>query len=142
MNNQEGFNPMRWDCDKQGCFNVKKRPKIELFAECFSRGINFGDVDGMVERNGNLLVLEWKESPMELPTGQRKMYERVTVGRLMTVLCAAGNAQTMQVTHVAEFTDGKFSGWKPGNLDTIKSYCKWWNAWAKNHHAVWLASHK
>ena len=55
-----GFNPMRWDCDTDGCFNVKRRPKIEMFADCFPRRINFGDVDGLVEIGGRFCLLEWK----------------------------------------------------------------------------------
>ena len=47
-----GYNPMRWDCEKSGCFNVKCRPKIEVFAECFPGRINFGDMDGRVELGG------------------------------------------------------------------------------------------
>ena len=35
-----GYNPMRWDCERDGCFNVLRRPKIEVFADCFPRRIN------------------------------------------------------------------------------------------------------
>ena len=31
----DGYNPLRWDCERQGCFNLKRRPKIEVFADCF-----------------------------------------------------------------------------------------------------------
>jgi len=56
-----GHNPMRWDCQKQGCFNKKKRPRIEMFAECLPGKIAVGDVDGLVEIKGNFLFLEFKE---------------------------------------------------------------------------------
>lgn len=56
-----GYNPMQWNCERQGCFNVKKRPKIEMFADCLPRKISFSDIDGIVEINGNLLLLEWKD---------------------------------------------------------------------------------
>ena len=69
-NNPAGFNPLRWDCDHQGCFNKLKRPKIEVFADCFPGRINFGDVDGIVEINGYLLILEWKPERIELSRGQ------------------------------------------------------------------------
>src|SRR4051812_41790847 len=32
-------NPMLYRCDIRGCFNVEKRPKIEIFAECFRENI-------------------------------------------------------------------------------------------------------
>ena len=56
----KGYNPLRWDCEKRGCFNIKRRPKIEVFHKCFPGNINFGDVDGIVEINGRGLMLEWK----------------------------------------------------------------------------------
>ena len=30
-----GYNPLRWDCEKSGCFNIKCRPKLEQFAGVF-----------------------------------------------------------------------------------------------------------
>ena len=35
MMEANGYNPLRWDCERQGCFNLKRRPKIEVFADCF-----------------------------------------------------------------------------------------------------------
>jgi metallo-beta-lactamase family protein len=61
MSRDNGFNPMRWDCAEQGCFNHKKRPKIELFADCLPGRIAFSDIDAIAEINGNLLLLEWKD---------------------------------------------------------------------------------
>ncbi|MAG24660.1 hypothetical protein CMI47_03685 [Candidatus Pacearchaeota archaeon] len=72
-----GFNPMRWDCQTQGCFNKKCRPKIEVFAECFPRRINFGDVDGSIEINGYELKLEWKNTGhADIKGGQRATVTR------------------------------------------------------------------
>jgi hypothetical protein len=47
-----GYNPLRLDCAAQGCFNLKRRSNIELFADCFPGRISFGDVDGIVEIGG------------------------------------------------------------------------------------------
>ena len=44
MTTANGANPLRWDCAKRGCFNEKKRPKIEVFAECFPGRISFGKI--------------------------------------------------------------------------------------------------
>jgi hypothetical protein len=52
-----GYNPMRWNCEKDGCFNVKCRPKIEQFADCFPGRIAVSDIDGIVEINGRLGLL-------------------------------------------------------------------------------------
>ncbi len=52
---------MHWDCKQQGCFNQKKRLKFGVFKESLPGRISFSDVDGIVEINGNLLLLEWKD---------------------------------------------------------------------------------
>ena len=54
---QNGFNPLRWNCEERGCFNLQKRPKIEVFSACFRGKISFGDVDGIVEISGNFPIL-------------------------------------------------------------------------------------
>lgn len=48
-----GYNPLCGDCARHGCFSLKRRPKIELFADCFPGRISFGAVDGIVEIGGN-----------------------------------------------------------------------------------------
>lgn len=40
INKAPGYNELRYNCETQGCFNIKKRPKIEIFAECFPRKCN------------------------------------------------------------------------------------------------------
>ena len=45
------------------------------FSECFGRGIRtFGDVDGIVERLGHFLLMEWKEGET-LGVGQKKVHD-------------------------------------------------------------------
>ena len=130
-----GFNPLRWNCSLRGCFNLKRRPKIEVFADCFPRRINFGDVDGIVEINGYALMLEWKSSASELPTGQRKMYSKLTSAGKTTVLCLVGDAETMKVTHQQTFTAGKSSGWKESSLDDAKALMRAWSDYAEQRAA-------
>lgn len=130
-----GFNPLRWDCEKRGCFNKLRRPKIEIFAECFPRNINFGDVDGIVEINGNALLLEWKSELKEIPTGQRIMYEKITQSGMLSVICLIGNAETMEVTHSCAFYKGKripSQGYEPCTIEIAKyRICNWVNKIAK-----------
>ena len=102
-----GANPLRWDCAKQGCFNVKKRPKIEQLAECLPRRCKFGDVDGLAEVNGFGLLLEWKTSAIELPTGQRIAYEKLTRNGVLAVLVVAGNAETMEAHASGRYFRGR-----------------------------------
>lgn len=128
-----GSNPMRWDCDKRGCFNVERRPKIEVFCDCFPGNISFGDVDGIVEINGHGLMLEWKTETNKPKTGQRIMYERLTKNELITVLLVVGNAKTMEVSHMGLFYKGKQTALKPASLTDVKNKIKKWVEWAKEY---------
>ena len=125
-----GYNPMRYDCEKQGCFNVKRRPKIEAFAECFPGKIAMGDVDGLVEINSHGLLLEWKSSDVALPMGQRIMYARLTKGCRLTVIVVNGNAETMDVDQYAWFADGRLHEIIKASLQELKAEIKAWVSWA------------
>ena len=122
-------NPMRWDCEARGCFNLLKRPKIEVFAECFPRGINFGDVDGIVEIGGRFLLLEFKPAPIDFSRGQRLLYERITSSPngAIQVLGLAGDAETMEITHLCRFRRGAFRAWATGDLNDAKAYVIEWS---------------
>ena len=127
----QGFNPLRWKCDDQGCFNQKQRPKIEMFAECLPGKCAFGDVDAITEIGGRGLVLEWKSQRMELPVGQSIMWKRFTKGAIFSAIFIAGDAETMHVTDVGVFYDGKWHGWTASNLANLKQRITDWATWAK-----------
>jgi len=136
-----GYNPLRWDCAAQGCFNLKRRPKIELFADCFPGRINFGDVDGIVEISGNALLLEWKSEPRELPTGQRLLYQRLTRSGLCAAMVVVGDAETMLVDGTSIFDRGLRyppHGYEPADLACIKRRLAAWSEWAERHPAIGL----
>jgi hypothetical protein len=136
-----GYNPLRWDCLRRGCFNLKRRPKIEVFAECFPGRINFGDVDGIVEINGNALLLEWKSEAQELPTGQRILYERLTHNGLCSAMIIVGDAETMIAVATSIFDRGiKYPahGYEPADLACIKDRLAAWSRWAERHPAIGL----
>lgn len=132
MSVPSGYNPMRWDCNKRGCFNVKQRPKIELFAGCFPGRISFGDVDAIVEINGHGLMFEMKSEPMNIPTGQRIMHERLTATGALTTMCVAGNAETMEITHSGIFFKGSWDGWQQSSFEEVGVLISDWVAWAKS----------
>jgi hypothetical protein len=122
----DGFNPLRWNCAESGCFNLHKRPKIEVFAECLPGKIAFSDVDGIVEIGGRCLMLEFKAVPIPIPTGQRLMFQALSRSGLFEVLCLAGNALTMEVTHLARFSGGEWHAWKPGTIEDAKAAIRGW----------------
>lgn len=60
--------------------------------------VSFGDLDGIVERNGRFLVLETKGIGVPVPNGQAVMFSRMVETGLFTVVVLWGNAPDV-VTH-------------------------------------------
>jgi hypothetical protein len=128
MTATDGYNPMRWQCDVRGCYNVKHRPKIEIFADTLPGRIAFTDVDATVEVNGHFLFLEWKSGdPRDLPTGQRIYFQRLTfLSDRITCVAICGDAETMEISHVLPVHHGKLGHWQPCDLPTLKIRIKNW----------------
>lgn len=122
-----GYNPMRWNCDSDGCYNLKCRPKIEVFHGCFKGKISMGDVDGIVEINGHILIMEWKSRPGTLPTGQRLLLSRITkISPLITAIIVVGDPEEMRVESVSVCSGGRIHEPEPIDLDGLKSRMKAW----------------
>lgn len=118
---------LRWDCSRRGCFNEVKRPKIEVFDECFARGCAFGDVDGVVETNGHFLFLEWKEPGAPVPIGQRILHQRLTeASDRITIAIVNGDAHTMEVCAVSFVHLGRFYPPRPCDLTGLKALFRGW----------------
>jgi hypothetical protein len=124
-----GYNPMHWNCEKQGCFNKKKRPKIEMFAECLPGRIAFSDIDAAVEVEGNFLFLEFKDHD-NIPKGQRIFFSRLTRLAPATVLVIEADVETMFVSGMIRIFDGKINPQIFINLDDLKQEIKDWSQWA------------
>ena len=127
-----GVNPMRWDCGKQGCFNIKKRPKIEFLADCLPGRIAFTDVDGLVELKGNLLFLEWKEHG-GLGIGQRILFKQLTRFCPATVLVIEGNAEDMTVNSIRIVWNGKIGPQETRDFNDLRIMVSQWASWAKSN---------
>lgn len=111
MNN--GSNPLRYSCERNGCFNHKLRPKIELFCDCFPGKISFGDVDGEVEINGKFAQLEWKtRRDRKIPQGQDIKFREYTRQPGWCVFVAVGDAEKMLVEAVCVYWNGKRQAWQ------------------------------
>ena len=131
MSKGSGYNPMRWSCEKRGCFNVKRRPKIEMFHDCFPGKISFGDVDAIVEINGKGLMLEWKSDTTDLPVGQQIMYKRLTKTKQLTVIILCGNAETMEINYMGWVFAGKYVEPAREAIDGAKQSIDDWVKWAQ-----------
>lgn len=123
------FNTMRYDCKKDGCFNIKRRPKIEVFSECFPRNISMGDIDAIVELNGALCIVEWKGDGGQLHTAQKIMHTRITQHHGNIVFVVHGNAETMEVESYFIFWRGKQGKPVAGSLFDVKQRMRDWAKW-------------
>lgn len=128
----QGHNPLRWDCEQRGCFNKLKRPKIECFADLWPGRASMGDVDGIVEIAGQVLMLEWKSHTDAIPRGQQLMYERITRGCAPAVVCVAGDAERMTVQAHKVFWQGAESPWIASDMDSLRARMSKWRRWAQS----------
>jgi hypothetical protein len=132
---ENGANPMRWDCNRGGagknCFNVWKRPKLAVFADCFPGKINFGDIDACTEIGGALALLEWKGVGAELQTAQHIMFRNITMDGANVVFVAEGCAKEMTVQRWRVCWRGKFSVWQDGGMSALKERIQRWADWAE-----------
>ena len=121
------MNDMRWECGKDGCFNVLRRLKFHVFDSCFPGRINFTDVDGLVEVNGHFLGLEWKSGDGRgLSTGQRLCYEQLTRFPRFVMVLVRGNAKDMSVEEFCVIQNGSLGGWESGDLAALKGRIQRW----------------
>ena len=94
-----------------------------------------GDLDGIIERNGNILVLEWKSG------ADLESFDQIHIAQLITAKSftansekhswwfVIGNPQTMEVQHARCVKYGDWLGeWSNIDLDQLKfGLQKWWD---------------
>lgn len=128
MTSTGGYNPMRWDCERRGCWKVKCSPNIEYFAHALPRKLAFSDLDGIAEVNGHFLILEWKSHGGDIPTGQRILFERLTkLHRNISVVVVDGNPETMETRQVKYVHQGVFSEWRACDLEGLFERIQSWS---------------
>jgi hypothetical protein len=121
---------MRWDCEKQGCFNTKCRPKIEIFNDCFPGNIGFGDVDAWSDNRGSFCMLEWKGDGGRLELAQEIAFTNFTkIMPRSIVFVVHGDAETMEVYGYSFFWKGLNTPHIKSNLDALKVHIKKWADW-------------
>jgi hypothetical protein len=128
MASGNGFNPMRYDCESQGCFNKKRRPKIELFTEDLPEKIAFTDIDAVCEINGHQLWLEYKSFEGEINRGQHLLFSRQTnyQNKHHMVLVVVADAETMVTESVKTYYCGDVSKFEKCSLIQLKAIIKKW----------------
>ena len=116
---------LRWDCERQGCFNRVKRPKIELFDDCFQGSNAFTDLDSIIERHGRFLILEWK-GKNDVPIGQSIMFKKMTLDSRFVVVVVRSDAETMVVEAIQVVEGGETGEWEPCDIESLKQRMRRW----------------
>lgn len=156
----DGTNELRWKCIQpaeceqgkgehyrlqQGCFNLKLRPKIQIFASCLPRNVAFTDVDAVTEINNHQLWLEWKSWDSPVPPapnyridsgGQLTLFKSQVSARPHNhVFIVFGNAETMQVVAVQDIWSGgatTIGPVVPCDLEGLKAMIRAWGERAED----------
>jgi hypothetical protein len=140
-----GYRPIRFQCQASGpCWNRMHRPKVEVFAECFPRGIGFSDADGLWirrdadgwivhldrqytrDRRDHYLWLEWKGIGAPQTTGQTLTGLALSRQQRWVVLGIEGDAATMAVRRYRYAEAGCWHPWIVGTLDDVKARMRDW----------------
>lgn len=134
-------NDMKWDCNIDGCFNKKRRLKFKKLSDSVS---GYTDIDGIVEKCGNGLMIEWKGySKTSLPDNsiindaQQILFRNLTKGKMISVICVAGNAEDMSVRAMCSVVDGRFGKWRFATLDDLNKSIEEWAEWSKQNSRRW-----
>ncbi len=105
----------------------------DVFNDCFINsdgkhsGIAFSDLDGIVERKGDFIVVEGKGIGVSIPPGQRRMFwHLVNTGRF-TIVILWGEPGIPTEYEVFTYSNGPTtSGKQKCNLEQIKQLIKNW----------------
>lgn len=129
----DGYNPIRHDCQRNGCYLVECHPKTEWFASCFRGKISFSDMDRIVEVGGRALVIEWKGPGGKISFAQELMWKRLTRGGMFTVIAVNGDPKEMIVDSYRLCYEGKWQEWQESSTIDLRDRIKNWNEWAESH---------
>ena len=121
---------MHWDCDRDGCFEKKKRVKLGYFDDCFPGCIGMTDIDGFVEIRSNFFLLEWKGPGVHVPRGQEIAYSRLTASRVFTLLVVEGDAEHMTAERFQLWVGGRPKPWRRAGLEGTKKIISRWSEYA------------
>lgn len=121
-----------WDCDRDGCFNIKKRLKFHVFKDALRRGglpesISFSDLDGFFERHGYFFLIEWKDPCAKLKAGQEIAFSAFTaLSEKIVVFVVAGDAEFMTCESWVSFYNGRRGNQVTGNMDEFCALIENW----------------
>ena len=124
-------NPMRYKCKSGGCFFETLHPPLEMFASAFGGKIAMSDIDGIVERRGHFLVVEWKVKPGKVLKAQDILLK--TLARdpsfKVVVITSPVNTNLIQMDTVVEVQLVRSDEIKPAweySVEKLKGHFEKW----------------
>ena len=130
---------MRYRCDQQRgrCWLDEHVARLGTLDVAFAAGgaprrFGFTDVDGQVERNGCLLVVELKAPGAPLPAGQRIMYEQASrrIGDAYRPYVVWGAPDFSGSLEYQTWLGGRTTGRRPITLAELTARFTAWYQWA------------
>ena len=76
---------LRHDCKRDGCYKDAHLPDWGFLDDCFPHRVSVSDIDGVVELDGQVMFLEWKQHTSKVTAGQVRMYRTLT--KLFSGIC-------------------------------------------------------
>lgn len=120
-------------CEKRGCAKIYLDPKLHMFDDCFSGKIRMGDIDAIVERNGHILVCEWKrggiiEAFEKQHRAQIRMAQAFTRNsQKQTFAFVMGCPVTMEITRFRVMHAGRWAyPWLDDGNEKFKAFLRYW----------------
>lgn len=124
---------IRHVCETHGCYIKTQTPDWGFLDSSFSNKIRVGDIDGIVEANGHLLILEWKGFVGDIPAGQRIMFEKITKINKIIVFVVSGDPIETIPIHIKIYSGGALVSDEPCDSKKLKFYCIAWERKARSN---------
>ena len=123
----------RWNCQElRKCYVKWGKLKFSKFVGCFPRGCTFGDVDGWLEIDGEILMLEWKRPGQSVPDPQLRALREITrKDPSVHAIIVWGIEKTMEVAAWQWIRAGELSERFSGDLDGLREAFRAWSAAAQ-----------
>jgi hypothetical protein len=126
---------IRHDCKINGCYKDVCIPDWGMFDGCFdakSEKIKIGDLDGVVEINGNVLFLEWKRMESELSYGQKRLLMTLTENSdKHMALIIYGSINGNDLMKYQTVRSGKFSRLRDCDKEYLRNLLIRWTDYSK-----------
>ena len=105
-------------------------PSWDDLLDCFPRGIRPTDIDGMVEINGWVLILDQKEQGKTFEEGQRRAYNALRE-RPNTTIVGIREGVDSEVEVIILANDLPGTGWQPVTRAWLLNWLREWVAGAE-----------